>query len=347
MTIERDAELAALKEKIPQQFDPENNPQNLRAEFEASHDGAVNAVHVADKALNTHLHQLGVNELADGDMDSSLSSGYRALGSHMAGGASGKSEQRKKEKDAANLRRFLILQAQLDRLYEDIAAIDRQLDKNNQALESINEIYELTAAGTFDPEQNSEHTKLLEHAGITLDEHKENSQNALANRFDELNVENDRLTRERQERVNEIRDFERSDPEAAQAYYEKKGLRGQNVEARLEQIDLQQHESVNNVEELTEDRQNRNTAMSVDEEVGVFMKEFSKMQLIEDDLVRLAREQELVEQLSNGAMETVSWEENTEKLFEENYFDAMKEGHNQTSESEAVITVTNGPSTSI
>ena len=85
--VDRGKELEVLKEQIPSRFDPANNPKDLRGEFEASHDEAVNAVHVADKTLQTTLHQLGVKELADGDLGSSLSSGYRASGAHMAGGS--------------------------------------------------------------------------------------------------------------------------------------------------------------------------------------------------------------------------------------------------------------------
>lgn len=66
------------------------------------------------------------------------------------------------------------------------------------------------------------------------------------------------------------------------------------------------------------------TFANVDEEVEFFMQEFARIQLIPNDLERLSREQELTTGLSEEAIEIVSWEEEAEKLFEDNYFDALE-----------------------
>ena len=251
--VDRGKELEVLKKQIPSRFDPANNPKDLRGDFKTSHDEAVNAVHVADKTLQTTLHQLGVKELADGDVDSSLSSGYRVSGSHMAGGSHRVSAEDKKRKDAEKLKRFLMLQAQLDRLYQDLEAIDKQIDQNTKALEAIDEIYELTANGDFDPERNPQHMKMLEQAGITLEEYKENAQKVLADRVDELNAENDRLTKERQERVEQIQEIEQSaDPDDVEAYYKTNRALSENISTWSTQVEIQASFNVQDKNSLLE-----------------------------------------------------------------------------------------------
>ena len=326
MGIDRGIKLKALKEKVPSRFDPVNNPKDLRRDFEASHNDALNAVHVADKALQTTLHQLGVKELADGDISSSLSSGYRASGAHMAGGSHRVSSENKKRKDTESLRRLLMLQAQLDRLYQDLDAIDKQIDQNTKALEAINEIYELAANDAFDPESNSGHMELLKQAGITLEEYQENEHKVLADRVDELNAENDRLTKERNERIAEIREIEdTADPDDVQAYFAKKELRNSNIDAWHKHVEIQEYDGVKSRPDLDFFQNTRQMLLSVDEEVGMFIQGYEEAKLISDPLERLEFEKNLVDSVSDEARESLSMEEGIDRLFEDGYFDPLEE----------------------
>ena len=330
MAIERGEKLQTLKNQIPAQYSPADNGKDVRGEFEAAHHAALNVPHVAEKALNMTLFHMGLQELVEGDFDGSLQNGYRALGAHIVAANYSETHQRKKRKAWEDLQRFLMLQERLDRLYEDLAAIDRQLAKNSETLETIDKIYALSAAGAFDPTRNLAHKDMLAKAGIDLEAYKRHAQAALAERVDELNRQNDRLGRERQERVEQIRNLENSsDPADVQRYYMKHEALAGNLDAWSEQIELQQSDDAKGKSEIADLTEVRHSFSSIDHEVETFMKAFAEARLIEDALQRLARERDLVDGLSKEAAEYASFEEETEHLFEEGYF-AVLDAHSKT-----------------
>jgi len=325
MVIERGAALEELKAKIPAQFKPLNDSKSLRAEFDASNEEALNAVHISNKVLEKKLQQMGEAELTNGDTDSALASGYHMLAAQAAKAKNGDTQQRKKKQDQELFNSILRLQAQLDRLYEEIEAIDKQIQVNNKVMEAIEEIQVLAAANEFDPENNFEHKKMLEYSGVTLEEYKLNAHSALAERIEELNAENERLALERENRVEQIQDIEQSAD--AESYYSTNQALKQNIEARLSQLEIQSNYDVQDKSELEKLQEKRETLQEVDEEVGNFMRAFEKGKQIENPEQRLMYEKDLVDKVSDEAKDNLSMESETEKLFEDGYFDKL---NNQT-----------------
>ena len=102
-------------------------------------------------------------------------------------------------------------------------------------------------------------------------------------------------------------------------------LREQNVKARNERVAIQSHEGVQDrAERESYEARRTENILTIDEEIGTFMKEYAKSQSIDNPMDRLRREKELVAGLSQNAQEQLSFGEDTERLFEENYFDALE-----------------------
>src|SRR5690606_1914153 len=79
-----------------------------------------------------------------------------------------------------------------------------------------------------------------------------------------------------------------------------------------------------NLERLNFKRDSIQNQVSTEEEVEAFMQDFARIQNIEREAERLAAERALVESLSDEAEMIVSWEESTEHLFEDGYFDSLE-----------------------
>ena len=77
------------------------------------------------------------------------------------------------------------------------------------------------------------------------------------------------------------------------------------------------------------------------------MTEFAQIQLIEDGFERLTREQQLIQTLSDQAAELVSFEPETEHLFEEEYFIPLDQKQTVVTHDEAVVTSSVKPIASI
>ena len=289
----------------------------------------VKAVHEREKEQIQRDLDIVRKDNTDGNDDKTLNTGRQ--NPVVSGGSENPNARRnrKKQRDEVS-RQLLLLQQQLDPLYADIAKIDAKLADNNEALDTINDIRALEASGEFDPENNPEHAAMLEKAGITLEDYKRDAQAALDERTRQLNEDNRRLQQDRQDRVEKIREIEKtSDPDDVEAYYETNQHLASNILDRAENRAIQGNndgiEDTSDLEQFKERVVDKFASFdSTEDEVAAFMQDFARTKQIDDPMERLAREKELVDGLSDEAAEIVSFEEETEKLFEPDYFKPLE-----------------------
>jgi len=127
MAIYRGTELAALKEKIPPQFKPGNNPKNLRDDFRVSH-GDPDVTHAEDLLNQQHQtdQNLSAQLIMDAEGGSVLANGRIANAAAQTAGAmaSGSGSEKEKKKAQGNL--YFLLQ-QLDQINEQIELINDEI----------------------------------------------------------------------------------------------------------------------------------------------------------------------------------------------------------------------------
>jgi hypothetical protein len=151
MAVERDKKIV-----IPKQFDTKNGTlPAFREDFDASRDQRM-ADHIRD-----HNHTI---DQAD-DKGAALKNGRRRL-SHRSPEQSFLAKK-KKDKENSLLRRAL--KQLLDRINEEIAAIDQRLEEIESELHELEHLQDLAEKGTLDP-KNPAHAKLLQKYGITQDD---------------------------------------------------------------------------------------------------------------------------------------------------------------------------------
>lgn len=118
-------------------------------------------------------------------------------------------------------------------------------------------------------------------------------------------------------------------------------VRYKNTALRNEQEILQaNHAGVKDHTVFDDLRQRETHILNTEAEVSAFMKDYAQAQTVENNLERLAREQDLVGGLSSTAKDQLSFSEETEHLFEEQYFAALE---HQTDVSTEQVLVTSGP----
>jgi len=81
----------------------------------------------------------------------------------------------------------------------------------------------------------------------------------------------------------------------------------------------------NDTVENSEYKKNSQSAISVDEEVGQFMRSYAEIQKMDDDLGRLSAEKALMDNTSEEALENIKFSDDTTHLFAEGYFDKLSE----------------------
>lgn len=250
-------------------------------------------------------------------------------GAEMASQGSNKDKKKKKTDDILHM--MVLLQEQLEWLDQQIADIQAQIDQLEDEIGDI----EQDLAERYGPDWKE---KLMRGE---LDDDpqarawKEKSEELAAAREQKAELIRDRDTYrdqldEYKVRESELRQrIDAGDPAAAKELDEL----AEEVNAVIAK-DIAAREAIENVETslTSEERHSLEETTSVssanrlnkEEEVENFMREFAKSKSINDPVERLQREKQLVDGLSRRVARDLSFEEDTEKLFEDGYFDALE-----------------------
>jgi hypothetical protein len=238
---------------------------------------------------------------------------------------------KKKEREQQYIN--LLLQ-QLRDLDRRIAANNEQIKVLQEELTELRELEQLAKGGKLDPD-DPRHAALMEKYGITEDDIKHglalakiyDAQGRRQDSINELNRVNEDLNRQRQENAAEIRASGAYDSLSTEEKREVDGQRVDNLDLRLEQLNLQQQSGVTNTNEIDNVLAKAGQKISVDEEVKEFMQEYERSKQLENNIEMLTRQKELIEGLSDEAKENISYSEQTEHLFDEGYFKPLEHAH--------------------
>lgn len=320
---------------IPAQFKPANvDCPAVSEDFSA----CVGQVH-QDAEI---LHKTLLNRSMDAN-DGVIGSGYRAINQSESKNVQ-LSEQNKKDREALskaarNTQKILDQQlADIDRrlgeiedmragIKRQIAAIENgegvELDeygslKDKDAEKSLQEYEKRTGKKVDRNDPEAVHKALLlqdeefkrQHKQLT--QHKTDINNAkLETRAEIEKINNDTSKTPEQKEV------------AINLAVEKivKDVQERN-NASQKLLELQKNKVINDDETIEKTVSYKDSHLSIDDEIKTFTKELKAAQDL-PEMDRLAREKELVDDLSEEAAEFVSFEETTEYLFEGKYFEPL------------------------
>lgn len=207
-----------------------------------------------------------------------------------------------------------------------IAELDYQLGVGAQFAEDLEngELPELDAQGRIADEEREAFIQAYEErTGITVDRTDLGALRAA------VDAQNAHLGQEREVAADQLSTMDRESPDYA---VDDEAI---IVDTQRDQFRQQVSAQADGMTSDNTEESHVSSFRSIEDEIQHFMQEFARTQSIGDDMARLAAEQVLVANLSEGAESFVSMGEDTEHLFEENYFDRLDE--NVGSEGAAVV----------
>ncbi|MBL27110.1 MAG: hypothetical protein CMM50_06110 [Rhodospirillaceae bacterium] len=249
----------------------------------------------------------------------------------------GTSEKEKRKKARREMDRLFWLQQQMAQLDFQIAENEGEIARLKSEVSGIEHLEEQLEAGTLDPNDPSTQAK-LERLGIDPEKFlaaDEEMRRKMLNqakadregRIGELERENERLRDRREELAAEKEELRHETSLSADEKITNEAeIEIEAIERVHEQLRIQDTGQTDDLE-LERESQTKDSVMTEEAQIEHFMREFARAQKLEDPMERLAREKELVEDLSDSARETIEWtaDEQTARVFQKDYFGPLKE----------------------
>ena len=308
-------------------------------------DTAVRKVHRDEETAIRRRHDLS-RKAGDGDQsDTTLAGGDRDPLVAVSETGSAAARRKKEEQNRTNM---AILERDLREINARIAEIDRQIEALNeratQLREEIDDLQdkmvkteaELEAKYGADWEDKLKNGELDKNDPLLQDyllQQQQLGQKSQELRETEQKIED--LKQEREDIANKQENLraqknELEKTQTPEAKEKLQQLREESIKLKIqaqsaerEQVDLEGTEGITNRVERDKNIEAVAEIIGPDDEIESFMKDFAKAQKIDDKMERLAAEKELATGLSSEAREMLSYEPDTEKLFEESYFAAL------------------------
>lgn len=293
-----------------------------KPEADESHDD-VSEVHDRAQRLYSSNFWRQQSEMEQDELGNASKTGAMTLGPLAVRNQENAGSQKKKREQANRLNQLMVL-------LDDLNRIDNQIAANNEELEALGRYRELIEDGELDAD-NDEHRLLARRLGRDIEDDLEDPDTAvddIRQRERELNEENDRLQEQREQTTQELKtDHGLTDQEIEQKM-------ASNYGSTFQQLDIQEQDGDDGIDisdsDVVDTLDDRTSQMSIENEVEAFSFSFASLQSIEDDGERLAAEKALVDGLSEEAQRYALQDDTVSHIFEDSYFDALENGDSPT-----------------